>query len=109
MLEQSIGNGHTRWTISAGGFSNNVSANEYVNSGLKVRANDQIYMVGFLDSGTVEDSVKITNYRVSAGVGVRIVVPMLGPMPIALDFGFPITRTGSDREQIFNFWVGYFH
>ena len=76
---------------------------------IPVRANDQIYLVGFVDSGTVERNWEITNYRVSAGVGVRIVVPMLGPMPIALDFAFPLNRTGTDREQVFNFWVGYFH
>jgi plastocyanin len=46
VLAQDIGNGHTLWTISAGGFSNNVSANEYVNSGLKVRVNDQIQVNG---------------------------------------------------------------
>lgn len=76
---------------------------------IPIRANDQIYMVGFVDSGTVERNFEITNYRVSAGVGVRIVVPMLGPMPIALDFAFPLNKSGTDREQIFNFWVGYFH
>jgi outer membrane protein insertion porin family len=76
---------------------------------IPLRANDQIYLVGFIDSGTVERNVEITNYRVSAGLGVRLVVPMLGPMPIALDFAFPLNRTGTDREQVFNFWVGYFH
>ena len=36
-----------------------------------IRANDQIYLVGFIDSGTVESSVEIRNYRVSVGTGVR--------------------------------------
>ena len=74
-----------------------------------VRANDQIYLVGFVDSGTVESSVEIRNYRVTVGTGVRFVVPMLGPMPIALDFGVPIVQAASDRQQIFSFWVGFFH
>jgi outer membrane protein assembly complex protein YaeT len=43
-------------------------------------ANDMMYVVAFLDSGTVEPSVEIKDYRVSAGVGLRIVVPMLGPV-----------------------------
>ena len=46
--------------------------------------------------------------RLPAGVGLRIVVPMMGPVPIALDFGFPIVRGPDDREQIFSFWVGLF-
>jgi outer membrane protein insertion porin family len=73
-----------------------------------VRANDQLYLVGFLDAGTVERDLEINNYRVSAGVGLRIVVPMMGPVPIALDFGVPIVRAPQDREQVFSFWVGLF-
>ncbi len=73
-----------------------------------IRANDQLYMVGFIDSGTVEKDFDIKNYRVTAGVGLRIIVPMMGPVPIALDFGFPVVRGPGDREQIFSFWVGLF-
>ena len=72
-------------------------------------ANDQLYMVFFVDSGTVEEDVEIKNYRVTAGTGLRIVVPMLGPVPIALDFGVPIVQAPQDREQIFSFWIGFFH
>ena len=42
-------------------------------------------------------------------VGLRIVVPMLGPVPIALDFGFPIVKAPTDNKQVFSFWVGFFH
>lgn len=73
-----------------------------------IRANDQLYLVGFIDTGTVEKDFEINNYRVTAGVGLRIIVPMMGPVPIALDFGFPIVRGPGDREQIFSFWVGLF-
>jgi outer membrane protein assembly factor BamA len=76
---------------------------------IPVRANDQLYFVGFVDSGTVERSVEIRDYRVSAGFGVRVVVPMMGPMPIALDFAFPLNQAPTDRTQVFNFWMGYFH
>ena len=75
---------------------------------LPVVANDQIYLVAFLDSGTVEKSFAIHDYRVSAGVGARIVVPMLGQVPIALDFGFPLVRGPNDRTQMFSFYVGFF-
>jgi outer membrane protein assembly complex protein YaeT len=73
-----------------------------------IRANDQLYAVAFIDSGTVERRVEIKDYRVSAGVGLRIVVPMLGPVPIALDLGFPIIKGPEDKEQVFSFWVGMF-
>ncbi|HEV3262602.1 MAG TPA: outer membrane protein assembly factor BamA [Gemmataceae bacterium] len=76
---------------------------------IPVKSNDGIYFVGFLDSGTVEDHITLDNYRVSAGVGVRVVVPMLGPVPIALDFGFPIVKAPADNTQVFSFWVGFFH
>jgi outer membrane protein assembly complex protein YaeT len=72
-------------------------------------ANDQLYAVAFLDSGTVEPRVELRDYRVAAGVGLRIVVPMLGPVPIALDFGFPIVKADTDKSQVFSFWVGFFH
>jgi outer membrane protein assembly factor BamA len=75
---------------------------------IPVLANDMVYFVGFVDSGTVESTTTISNYRVSAGVGARIVVPMLGQVPIALDFGFPIVRAQDDRTQVFSFYVGVF-
>jgi hypothetical protein len=74
-----------------------------------VKANDHLYLVAFLDSGTVERGIGIQDYRVSAGVGDRIIIPALGPVPIALDFGFPIERGPNDQTQVFSFWVGLFH
>jgi outer membrane protein assembly factor BamA len=71
-------------------------------------ANDQVYVVGFVDSGTVEPRTEIKDYRVTAGFGLRFVVPMFGPVPIALDFGFPIVKADGDREQVFSFWLGFF-
>jgi outer membrane protein insertion porin family len=71
-------------------------------------AKDAIYAVGFVDSGTVERRLDIKDYRVSAGVGLRIVVPMLGQVPIALDFGIPVVKGPSDNTQIFSFWLGFF-
>jgi outer membrane protein assembly factor BamA len=76
---------------------------------IPVLASDNLYLVAFVDSGTVESNMSIHDYRVSAGFGARIVVPMMGPVPIALDFGFPIVRGPGDREQIFSFYVGLFH
>lgn len=74
-----------------------------------ILANDQLYAVGFVDSGTVESRFDIKNYRVTAGLGLRITVPILGPVPIALDFGFPVVKAPEDRNQVFSFWVGFFN
>ena len=52
---------------------------------IPVLANDMIYFVPFVDSGTVEQNVSIDNYRVAAGVGARITVPLLSQVPIAAD------------------------
>ena len=46
------GHGHSLWTINAGGFFNNVSANEYVNSGLTVHVGDQIQVLGTFEIHT---------------------------------------------------------
>jgi outer membrane protein insertion porin family len=75
---------------------------------IPIKANDNLYAVAFVDSGTVERNMSIHNYRVSAGFGLRIVVPMMGPVPIALDFGFPIVRQAQDETQLFSFYVGLF-
>lgn len=73
-----------------------------------VKANDQIFLVAFVDSGTVSPTIsQFSNYAVSAGVGIRFTVPMLGPTPIALDLGFPIVSPAGDIQQIFNFWMGF--
>ena len=73
-----------------------------------VRASDNLLLVGFIDSGTVETDVSLANYRVTAGFGLRITIPAMGPVPIALDFGFPIVKGPEDRTQVFSFWVGLF-
>lgn len=76
---------------------------------IPILANDNLYAVFFCDTGTVERQVEIRDYRVALGAGLRVVVPMMGPLPIALDIGFPVVRAPSDHEQVFSFWVGFFH
>jgi RNA polymerase sigma factor (sigma-70 family) len=73
-----------------------------------VKANDDTYFVRFVDSGTVESRIEVKDYRVPAGAGVRIIAPMLGPVPIALDFGFPILKRPVGKDQAFSFWLGFF-
>jgi outer membrane protein assembly factor BamA len=74
-----------------------------------ILASDKLFGVVFCDTGTVEKRVEINDYRVTAGFGLRIQVPMFGPVPIALDFGFPIVKAEEDRRQMFNFWLGFFN
>ncbi len=62
--------------------------------------------VTFLDMGTVEESFQITDWRASVGFGLRIQVDFFGPVPIILDFGFPIATGDDDDEQVFNFSIG---
>jgi outer membrane protein assembly complex protein YaeT len=74
---------------------------------IPVLANDKFFVVGFLDHGTVERKFDITTYRVTAGFGFRIITPLTGPVPLALDFGFPIVKGPFDQKQIFSFYVGF--
>lgn len=66
---------------------------------------DVVSVVGFVDSGTVTEEIGFEDYRVSAGVGLRLRVPQLGPAPLAFDFGFPILKVDGDRERVFSFSI----
>ncbi|MCZ2341183.1 MAG: outer membrane protein assembly factor BamA [Bacteroidales bacterium] len=91
--------------LNVGGTFSFLNSVEYQ---LPVMANDRLYLVGFVDHGTVEQDVRVTDYRVSVGFGARIVVPALGPLPIALDFAFPLVKGPYDNERLFSFYVGWF-
>lgn len=62
-----------------------------------------ISVVAFVDTGTVDDDLSFDKYRVSAGVGLRLYIPALTPVPFAFDFGFPIIKQFGDRERVFSF------
>jgi len=57
----------------------------------------------FIDSGTVQDDIGISEYRVSVGAGIRLRVPFLGQVPFAIDVAFPILKEDGDEEQLFSF------
>ncbi len=57
----------------------------------------------FVDSGTVTEDVGLDDYRVSVGFGLRLYIRQFGPVPIAIDFGFPILKTEGDQDQLINF------
>jgi outer membrane protein insertion porin family len=60
-------------------------------------------MVLFCDSGTVTNDVGFDEYRLSVGAGIRLYIEQFGPVPIALDFGFPIMSEDGDEEETFSF------
>ncbi|MCK4626207.1 MAG: outer membrane protein assembly factor BamA [Phycisphaerae bacterium] len=63
--------------------------------------------VVFLDSGTVEKNIEIEDYRVSAGFGLRLQIPFFGPVPMSLDFGFPLNKAEHDDTQLVSFSIGW--
>ena len=73
---------------------------------LPVTANEMVKVVGFTDFGTVNDQASLSNFRLSVGGGLRVTVPAMGPVPIALDLAVPLMKEDSDLEQIFAFYIG---
>jgi outer membrane protein insertion porin family len=63
--------------------------------------------VAFTDFGDVESEVRFGTIRSSVGAGIRLVLPILGQTPIALDFAFPVTKDDQDDTQIISFSLGF--
>ena len=74
---------------------------------LPLTANDQIRAVAFTDFGTVQQDVGFEDFRVSAGLGFRLVIPAMGPAPIAFDFAWPLHDQKTDTRRMFSFYVGF--
>ena len=91
-------------TLNTGGSFAFLNTLEYP---IPLVANERLRFVTFVDHGTVDRNVSLNNYRVSVGVGIRLQVPAFGPLPIALDFGFPVVKGADDQKQIFSFYVGW--
>ena len=63
--------------------------------------------VVFTDVGTVEEDFELGTIRSSVGAGVRLVVPFFGQAPIAIDFGYPLTKDDEDETQVISFSFGF--
>ncbi len=61
----------------------------------------------FVDTGTVETDTGFSSYRASAGFGFRMALPMMGPVPMSLDFGIPLFKQKGDNTQLVSFSVGW--
>ena len=74
-----------------------------------ITADDMLRGRGLLrhGHGRADDQHWNNKYRVAPGFGLRIVVPAMGPAPIALDFAFPIAWQPGDTHEMFSFFVGF--
>ncbi len=91
--------------VHVGGEFLMVGSLEYL---FPITADETLRGVIFTDFGTLESDVEITEFRVTAGAGVRVALPFFGPMPIAIDFAFPINKADGDDTQVVSFFFGFF-
>jgi len=98
------GVGPDEMDVKLGGTFMMLGSVEYL---FPLTADDMLNLALFSDFGTVEESVELTTFRITAGVGLRVMVPMLGPVPLAFDFGFPINKADTDDTQVFSFFIGF--
>ncbi len=64
---------------------------------------DIVSVAAFVDTGTVSYSPWFDEYRVAVGVGVRLFVPGLSPIPFAFDIATPLLKQDRDEERFFSF------
>ena len=92
--------------VAVGGHFLMLASAEYM---FPITADDMVRGVIFCDTGTVEPSIDnwTDRYRVAVGFGLRVVIPMMGPAPMAFDFGFPVVEEPGDDNRVFNFFIGF--
>jgi len=62
--------------------------------------------VVFVDVGDVEPDITIGTIRSDAGAGIRLTIPFLGKIPLALDFAVPVSKATGDKTQYISFSLG---
>ncbi|MCA8998233.1 MAG: BamA/TamA family outer membrane protein [Planctomycetaceae bacterium] len=90
--------------VEVGGNFMALGSVEYM---IPITADDNIRTVLFSDFGTVEPDEGFDQFRASAGFGFRLVIPAMGPAPLAFDFAWPIMKEESDRTRVFSFYIGF--
>ncbi len=91
---------------NVGGVFEAVGSVEYQ---FPLSANDMFHQVLFCDYGTVNNNYDFSDFRVSVGTGLRMMIPAMGPMPLCFDLAFPVAKSPGDRVQVFNFTIGAFY
>ncbi len=63
--------------------------------------------VVFLDVGAVEESFgdALSRPRMAIGTGVRVALPFLGPVPVAVDLGLPLLSESDDDTELLSIRV----
>jgi outer membrane protein insertion porin family len=91
-------------SVNTGGVFESLVSAEYR---IPLTANEHFHQVFFIDTGTVENDYRISDYRVSIGTGLRVLIPQIfKQIPLALDLAFPLNKGPQDRVQSFNFSIG---
>jgi outer membrane protein insertion porin family len=72
---------------------------------IPITADENIQAVAFTDFGTVENEVEFKDVRVTVGVGMRLTVPAMGPVPLAFDFAIPLSKATGDDTRLFSFYI----
>ena len=91
--------------VNVGGVLRAIGSVEYQ---FPLIASDKLQQVVFCDFGSVESTYSFTNFRAAVGTGIRVVIPQLGPMPLAFDLAFPIAKADGDKTRYFTFFIGAF-
>lgn len=63
--------------------------------------------VVFLDVGAIEESFgsMLSSPRMAVGTGVRVTLPFLGPVPVAVDLGIPLLSESDDETELLSIRV----
>ena len=72
-----------------------------------ITADDMVRGVLFTDFGSLSETTDINSedFRLSVGGGVRLIIPALGPAPLAIDAAVPLVRNDDDRIQNIAFLI----
>ena len=70
---------------------------------------DTFNQIIFTDFGTVTPNYQFNDLRVSVGTGLKVNIPMFGPMPFEFDLAFPVLHQYGDKVQYFNFTMSGFY
>ena len=62
--------------------------------------------VTFIDAGDVEPNVHFGIIRADAGVGIRVIIPFFGQLPLGIDLAYPIQRGHQDHVEYVSFAFG---
>ena len=91
--------------VSVGGHTQLLTSAQYM---FPVTADDMLRLVLFCDAGTVEEdyTLRDENFRVALGFGLRVLVPAMGPAPLAFDFAWPVSKGPDDVTEVFSFFIG---